>query len=58
MPPSFAMPLREVISLSTPLPALCLDRSGKHSIIARRQQDAILSFEAHATQAGGSRRCR
>ncbi|VWC56953.1 type I secretion system ATPase [Burkholderia lata] len=46
-----AVPLRLDRLDKTPLPALCLDRSGKHFIVARRQQDAILSFEANATQA-------
>jgi len=45
------VPLRIDRLDKTPLPALCLDRSGKHFIIARRQQDAVLSFEANAMQA-------
>ncbi|WP_244141646.1 ABC transporter transmembrane domain-containing protein, partial [Burkholderia gladioli] len=34
----------------SPLPALCIDHDGKHFIVARKDGDAVVAFEAGSTQ--------
>ncbi|WP_242468518.1 type I secretion system permease/ATPase [Burkholderia plantarii] len=34
----------------SPLPALCIDREGRHFIVARKDGDAVVAFEAGSTQ--------
>ncbi|WP_414441446.1 type I secretion system permease/ATPase [Burkholderia sp. 22PA0106] len=44
------VPFRQDRLDRSPLPALCIDRDGKHFIAARKDGDAVLAFEAHSTQ--------
>ncbi|WP_321911065.1 type I secretion system permease/ATPase [Burkholderia cepacia] len=44
------VPLRIDRLDKSPLPALCLDKDGQHFIIARRDGQSVLTFEANATQ--------
>lgn len=44
------IPLRVERLDKSPLPALCLDKEGRHFIIARRDGASVLVFEANSTQ--------
>ncbi|WP_276324143.1 type I secretion system permease/ATPase [Paraburkholderia flava] len=44
------VPLRTDRLDRSPLPVLCLDKAGNHFIIARREGESVLSFEAGSTK--------